>query len=554
MMLVLRQSTAIGGERGTLDDLRGLYEQQRWEDLSRAASGITPPRDPDVEFYHGVALAHLERWTEAQQQLIAGSRAAPRDPRFLVELGGIAFKQRRLAEAAALLRRAAHLQRNDDRYTLDLLGTVYFLQGNIDAALKYWNRIGKPVLAEVRMESAYRTDPVLLDRAFTVAQGGLLRASDLRTTKARIAGLGTFLNPNFRLQGRTDGTFDLDYSALERNAMGVNKWQALASTLRGVGFQTVFPEYFNIRGAAINVESLVRWDHQKRRLRTRLSAPLRGQPQYRWWLAADARDESWELLRNNNASSPSAGTLGLRRTAAEAGIASFPSGDWQWSSTAEVSHRDFRRPAGAVIGESSIQNIGYQLKHTMMMNRSLYRSPERRIESALQASIETGRVWSTNPQLFQKMQVSGTGRWLPQPKGDDYAVRVQLGAGHTAGQVPFDELFVVGVERDNDLWMRAHVGTRGGRKGSAPMGRGYVLFNADVGKNVYDNGLLRVRILPFVDVARITGKTPAWVPAGWSTGTGMQAQVGILGVTATFTYGRDLRFGGNVFYLTTNNR
>src|SRR5581483_11474316 len=56
--------------------------------------------------------------------------------------------------------------------------------------------------------------------------------------------------------------------------------------------------------------------------------------------------------------------------------------------------------------------------------------------------------------------------------------------------VPFDDLFILGLERDNDLWMRAHIGTSHGRKGSAPLGRNYALFNWDDFKTVYHNGFL----------------------------------------------------------------
>ena len=47
------------------------------------------------------------------------------------------------------------------------------------------------------------------------------------------------------------------------------------------------------------------------------------------------------------------------------------------------------------------------------------------------------------------------------------------------GKFPFDELFMLGLERDNDLEMRGHIGTRDGRKGSAPLGR--ELFSIQLG-------------------------------------------------------------------------
>jgi hypothetical protein len=65
----------------------------------------------------------------------------------------------------------------------------------------------------------------------------------------------------------------------------------------------------------------------------------------------------------------------------------------------------------------------------------------------------------------------------------------EVRAGKTFGQLPFDELLMLGLERDNDLPMRAHIGTRDGLKGSAPMGRDYFLSNWEMDKNLYGNGI-----------------------------------------------------------------
>ena len=47
------------------------------------------------------------------------------------------------AEAKRNLRTALH-RNPDDRYANDFLATLYQLDGNTEAALKYWNRLGKP--------------------------------------------------------------------------------------------------------------------------------------------------------------------------------------------------------------------------------------------------------------------------------------------------------------------------------------------------------------------------------------------------------------------------
>ena len=134
---------------------------------------------------------------------------------------------------------------------------------------------------------------------------------------------------------------------------------------------------------------------------------------------------------------------------------------------------------------------GYQLKQLAELDAALWRSPERRMTLEGGLSSQAGRIWSQPSQSFEKLQSSLRFHWFPQAQGDDYEVNQRkIRAGKTFGNVPFDELFMLGLERDNDLSMRGHIGTRNSRKGSAPLGRNYFLSNWEADKNVYRNGIL----------------------------------------------------------------
>ena len=68
-----------------------------------------PQRGAEIDYYYGSALAHLGRWNEARAAFLAGRRLRPGDERFPIELGGVAFKQKRYAEAARWLRKGLRL-------------------------------------------------------------------------------------------------------------------------------------------------------------------------------------------------------------------------------------------------------------------------------------------------------------------------------------------------------------------------------------------------------------------------------------------------------------
>ena len=111
-------------------------------------------------------------------------------------------KRKSYSQSARHLRRALRIDPHDS-YGNDFLGTVYFLQGNIDAALKYWNRVDKPRIAEVQTAPVPQVKPALLDRAFVFAPASVLRLSDLLTTDIRVRDLGIFPSYQFDLRRAT---------------------------------------------------------------------------------------------------------------------------------------------------------------------------------------------------------------------------------------------------------------------------------------------------------------------------------------------------------------
>src|SRR5574341_249517 len=276
-----------------LAEIKQLFAAERWLEVVRLAE-MEAERSADLNYYYGTALSRLERWDEAKRAFQNGLSQQPGDKRFSLGLAGVAFKQKNYAEAADYLRRALRLD-PADAYANDFLASVYFLQGNLEAALMRWNRISKPQIEEVRFDPTPGVNPVLLDHAFAFAPVTTLSLAELQTTEARVGSLNIFSNYRFDLEARSDGKFDVVFRARERNGWGANKWAGLLSLLRGLPFQTIHPEFFNIRRRAINFESLIRWDAEKRRLWANLSGPFSGDAKWRYQFDLDLRDENWDV-------------------------------------------------------------------------------------------------------------------------------------------------------------------------------------------------------------------------------------------------------------------
>ena len=514
------------------------------QQLAVPTTTTVEPLGADARFDYAMGLVRAGRTDEARGSLLVGWTLFPADKRFPTELAGLAFKETKYLAAARWLSRASDID-PEDTYVRDFLGTVYFLLNNQEAALKHWNRVGKPYI-ETATKPDVRLDPVLLDRAIAYSQAEVLTLDELLATRARLRNLAIFPIQTFDLAARTDGKFDLALHVKERHGWGANKWEGLLTTFGGIVGQTVTPQYYNIHGTATNLVGSYRWDSEKRRAGLILSGPLRRSPKWRYVLAGGWRNENWDVRNFSSAPITSVGSLNLSREAVGAGVQVVESGKWSWATGVEVSRRDFRSITETF--PSSVLLEGTQLKYLADLDFEALRIPERRFVVSTSVSTQTARIWSAENNTFFKLQAAVTSDWLPKAQGDDWQVLHRLSAGSIWGDVPFDELFILGLERDNDLPLRGHTATHRGRRGSAPMGTQYFLSNLELDKDVFKKGFVVVKLGPFVDTGKITGPE-TFGSDKWLVDVGGQLKVNVLGARITLSAGKDLRTGREAFYV-----
>jgi hypothetical protein len=506
---------------------------------------------PELDFLHGLALARLEKWDEARLAFEAGSRKSPRDSRFPVELAGVAYRQNNFRAAKNHLRDALSLN-PQDAYAREFLATIYFLEGNLEAALKYWNPEGKPRLRSVAFQPSLQLNESLRNRALAFNPPQVLTADALFTTEARLDALGIFSSRRTELTPADSGNYDLTLHLAERNRWGDSNLEGAISLLSGLPYATVYPEIYNLGHRAINLTSLARWDSKKRRVSLLLSMPLYADPALRLRIFADARNENWNLSQTFLGARAALTDLNMRRAAAGAEVRSVVNGRWSWTAGAEIANRNFRNLSAVT---SSTEQIFFtdstSLSGWLGFERSLLRVPERRFTVGGSAETRAGREFAKGLGPFATVRSSLHARWFPRSKGDDYEMNARIRAGALAGKATLDELFQLGVERDNDLWLRGHAGTLDGRKGAAPLGRRYFLGNWELDKNVYQNGFFTVKLGPFLDNGAIADSSAVFGSRRWLWDSGVQCKVRVLGgVTVVFSYGRDLYGGKGVFYGT----
>ncbi len=531
--------------------VKQLYDAGRWNEVIHAVPN-TVGEPADLELYRGLALAQLRRFPEAEDAFQAGLARNPRDTRFLAEMAGIAYREKQFPRAKAELRRALAINPQDS-YAANFLGSIYFLEGNLEAALKYWNRVGKPKLNDLTYDLPPGLDPLVIDRAFEFSRGSEWRRDQFLTTQATLESLNLFPQLRFDLEAQQDESFDLRFHANERSGWSGLNLESLASMLRGLPYQSVYPEFYDLNHKGLNWLSFVRWDDEKRRISSEIATPLPQGPQKRFRIYFDGRNENWNITRTLIPTAPSPAGMNVERVVSGAEIQSIVNWRWQWNLGAEYSYRKFRTLVG-IPGQAApffTNTSGIALRSGVQ--HALVRFPERRFTLDSGATGEFGRFYANPLGKYGRIEGSLDAHWFPDARGEDYETRTILRAGRTFGQVPFDDLLTLGFDRDNDLWMRGHNGLLNGKKGNSPLGRNFVLSNSDIDKIVYRDAFFTVKLGPFLDNGDIYDPSGFFGSPKWLSDTGMQAKIRLLGsFEFVLGYGKDLRSGNNTFYTTVS--
>jgi hypothetical protein len=415
-----------------------------------------------------------------------------------------AFREQRYADARGHV--SSILRSNpSDRFANDLMATLYFLDSNVDAALKYWNRAAKPAVRDVRVDPALSLNPVLLERGLAFSRASVLELREYRETVTRLNATGVFARYELGLEPVGDSRFDVVLRAREKNGPGL-------SWLRGLPYQTLHPEVFNIGRQAINVRSILRWDEERRRAWVSVSSPLSNNPGWRYSVEFDARAERWD---------ENSGSVSFRKHELKTELQSIVNDRWTWRSGLAVTKR-----------------ASYGLKYVAGIESRLIQVPERRFAVDSSASMETGRTFEANSARFTRIESAVRARFAPA-RDDRYQIDAVLQAGKALGSPPFDELFAVGMDRDQRLWLRGHHPMRK---------RSYVVSNWDLQRKFYQGTLLGVSVGPFLDSGLASGEDRSLWDAG------LQLRLTVLGgIRFDISWGRDLRSGRSLFFTNTSH-
>jgi hypothetical protein len=293
---------------------------------------------------------------------------------------------------------------------------------------------------------------------------------------------------------------------------------------------------------------LWRWDSNKRRIAVTLSSPFGLNPRLRFSLLTDVREERWDLRSSYRSFAGPIADLKLRKYEAGGEFAVGLGAGTQWTSGLSVARRSFRDSDGAAPFRDT-----WSFEWPNRLSALLWSWPDHRINIDGDLLLSPGRLISAQAGRFLISQGNLRVSWYPQASGDDLSARSAVSTGRIFGAATLDQFFMLGMERDNPLWIRGHAGTRGGRKGEAPMGTEYILIQNELSRTVFRLPFLKVSAGPFYDTGNMTEADGRFGSRGWMHDAGLSVTLKTFSVLAwTLVYGRNLRDGGGVFYAAAS--
>lgn len=477
--------------------------------------------DADLAFEQGMRFALAQQWTDARQAFLTGRAYAPNDKRFALELAGVAYRTGDRTKAIEELRRALAIDPNDT-YANDAIGSLYLLEGRLDAAIPYWNRVARPRIHDVIVRQNLR-------RAVEVSPGEVLSEEQLKQTYANLERLGASLS-RISLASYDHDTYDLVIDTADSGITGRNIRGRVVELASGLPYQTVNTSFHPGRDWIERVDVTLRWDPNKRLAAVAGSGLFAGNPHLRYILGAEGRDEDW-IIRPSRVR-----PFKMTGTSINAEIEAGMTSALRWTNGFAISAFQY---SGAP--QSPLFTNGIEIKEISRVSYQAVRLPARHFLLTLDGEAQLGRL----DRPFGKFQAGTRLQWA---LGETHPLEIHsaLIAGASAGQLPFNELYALGMGRDNDLWIRGHTAEYNGRKGNAPMGDRYVLTQLDGLQTVYRNPFVRLEIGPFLDSGKVGG---AFGSNGWMLDTGVQSQARFMGsLTVLAVYGRDVVHGGGVIF------
>ena len=504
----------------------------------------------DAYLYLGIAYGKMKEYQKSEDTLKEGSQRYPRDSRFHNELADLYLTNNDRDNAKSELRRALVVDPNNN-YASDLLATIDMSEGEVQSALRSWNKSGRPVINDI-LHNYYLTFGSWVVRdAVAFHPTDVLQYSQWKTTEARLFETGNFANAGLEVEPTVVPD---EYNAIVRTTAKNNSLaNVLFGVFKGVPIKTSYLDFWNIGNSGVNFNNNYRWEENRRRVEAgfKIPVPLAGllffEPGDIW------RDENWDVSSQLQPQVTQNPNFSYKANAVGARLKAIP--HYRVELGAGFQYRN-RFATGSL--PQLFTNIHKVAKFDAELNLRLFDGD---YQNLLQLA-----GFGARRSVLGDINFSGAVAELDNRINFSRDTRTSLDwvlkAGTSRGSLPLDEYFLLGVDTNPANLLRGHTATEHGRYGHGPMGTDFGLVNVDLERRLATLPLFNNFNIPFLvvkwDLFFDGAKT--WdqnhvVEGGkllLDTGGGVRFETPTHSLN--LGYGRSLRDGKNVLFVYYQRR
>lgn len=537
-----------------------LYEQNNYieaEICLKEALKYGEKKDK-IHFFLGMCCALQNRLEEAENHFLISLKLNNLFEECYLELGGVYFKKREYKKAEQMIKKAIKIN-SENKYSHDFLGTLYYISGLTSLALHEWNKINKPILSKLSIESDRSTKKKFLIQELRFNPGQIIKPSMIKETKKRLEKIGNIANVSFNLVPYKESheDFDLLFSFYEEKGFDKNLGFFLISLLRDISLKTLHLDYKNIFDRNINIYTAYRFNSLRKKFHVLLTFPrFSGLPFYTS-LAYTDKSEIWSLQDFL----PDQTRVEERIKTKEFTIRF----DYIHDDKISYKHylkfkirnvpnhlssnrieKDLFSPAvrnifsfGGEFNLNLIHNLPKNIFSDFSLAYALLTQTERDRSRFIKLllTLENIKVW----RKTLSEEVKGELLW-------------RLRLGYSSPEIPLEDKFMLGIGPDIHYYLRAHSSTDEGKLGNSPIVNRFILSNLQYSHHLLKLFPFKIEGGMFIDCANIFGENSLNYENEFIVDLGVFLKIYLFKFPFILSYGHNFKENINSFYLGSDLR
>jgi hypothetical protein len=506
---------------------------------------------PDAYLYLGNAYKHIKEFQKAEDAFKEGSRRYPEDSRFHNELADLYLEYNDREAAKSELKRSLVVDPNNN-YASDLLATIDMSEGEVQSALRSWNKSGRPVINDI-LHNYYLTFSSWMVRdAVAFHPAGVLKYSQWKTTESRLFETDNFANAGLEIEPTVVPD---QYNAVVRTTAKTNSLGAfLFGLFKGAPYQTAYVDLWNVGNSGMNFNGNYRWDTNRRRAegRVKIPAPLAGLLHLD--VGGSWRAEQWDLSQIIRPELRANSRFDYRATAMRFRIKNIPHYRVEIGAGFEYRNR-YAKGSLPQLYTDNRKAAEIQVEVNLRLIDRLYQNRLHLEGFGARRSLLGDANFSGGvAQLDNRVTLSRDTRT---------SLDWTLKGGTSRGPLPVEDYFLLGLDNENPKnILRGHTTEQHERYGHGPMGSDFVLLNTDIERrlatvpffNNFNIPFLVVKWDLFFDGAKTWDRNRIFEPSKLLLDIGGGVRFETPTHSLNLVYGRSLREGKNTVFAYFERR